>query len=262
MTEEERAPEEHQDKSAGRVQRRAARALAEAEERKRRAEPPDARTYALAQVISRGVFGLCTGEKVSGRDRVPREGPLLIVANHLSYLEPPLLAAIIPRRITFLAGHELYEIPWLAPILRAMGALPVRRGGMRDLEALRAAVTLLKQGEAVALFPEGRISLEPGLERAKPGLSLLAQRSGAQILPVGISGTDRLDRVGSFLTARWRQPRVRVQIGRPFTPDFGTGRPDHQAVADDVMARIAALLPARYRGEYRVGGRQSADSRE
>jgi len=262
MTEEERTAEGQQDEPIGRVQRRAARALAEAEERKRRAEPPDARTYALAQVISRGVFGLCIGEKVIGRDRVPREGPLLIVANHLSYLEPPLLAAIIPRRITFLAGHELYEMPWLAPILRAMGALPVRRGGMRDLEALRAAVTLLKQGEAVALFPEGRISLEPGLERAKPGLSLLAQRSGAQILPVGISGTDRLDRVAPFLTARWRQPRVRVQIGRPFTPDFGPARPDHQAVADDVMARIAVLLPARYRGEYRVGGRRSAVGRE
>lgn len=238
---------------------RAARALAEAEERKRRAEPPDARTYALAQAISRGVFGLCTGEQVIGRERVPPEGPLLIVANHLSYLEPPLLAAIIPRRITFLAGYELYELPWLAPILRAMGALPVRRGGMRDLEALRAAVTLLRRGEAVALFPEGGISTSPGLARAKPGLSLLAQRSGAPILPIGISGTDRLHRIAPFLTARWRKPRVRVQIGPPFTPDFGTARPDHQAIADDVMDRIAALLPARYRGEYRDGRRQTAD---
>jgi 1-acyl-sn-glycerol-3-phosphate acyltransferase len=257
MTEEGDNAEKQHDEPGGRAGRRAARALAEAEARTRRAAPPDARTYALAQVLSRGIFGLCTGAKVIGRDRVPREGPLLIVANHLSYLEPPLLAAIIPRRITFLAGHELYEMPWLAPILRAMGALPVRRGGMRDLEALRAAVALLKQGEAVALFPEGRISPEPGLERAKPGLSLLAQRSGAQILPVGISGTDRLDHAVPFLTARWRQPRVRVQIGHPFTPDFGTGRPDHQAIADDVMARIAALLPARYRGEYREKSRES-----
>ncbi len=229
---------------------RTERVIAEAEQRKRTAQPPDARTYALARILGKVVFGICTAAQVTGLEYVPPHGPLLIVANHLSYLEPPLIATAIPRRITFLAGHELYEIGWLAWVLRTMGALPVRRGGARDLDAIRAAVELLKRGEAVGIFPEGQITEQPVLKRAKPGLSLLAYRANAPILPIAISGTEHLSSVTPFLTARFREPRVQVQIGQPFLPDFGPGKPDHQAVADAVMRRIAALLPAQYRGEY------------
>lgn len=227
------------------------RTLAEAEERKRRAEPPDARTYALAQVAGRAVFGLCVGPRVIGREHIPREGPLLVAANHLSFLEPPLIGAVIPRRITFLALHELFEIRWLAVVLRAMSALAVKRGGARDLDAIKAAIELLGRGEAVAIFPEGGRSVRPGLLRANPGISLLAYRSGAPILPIAITGTERLESAGRFATGRFRRPRVRMVIGQPFRPDFGPGRPDHQAVADAVLARIAELLPEEYRGEYR-----------
>jgi 1-acyl-sn-glycerol-3-phosphate acyltransferase len=228
------------------------RSLAEAEERKRRAVPPDARTYALAQFAGRAIFGACVGPRVVGLEHVPREGPLLVVANHLSYLEPPLIGTVIPRRITFLALHELFEIGWLAFILRALSALPVKRGGARDLDAIRAALELLKQGEAVAIFPEGRRSITPGLLKANPGISLLAHRSGAPILPVGITGTERLETAGGFLGARFHRPRVRVVIGEPFHLDFGEGRPDHQAMADAVLRRVAALLPEGYRGAYGV----------
>jgi 1-acyl-sn-glycerol-3-phosphate acyltransferase len=226
------------------------RTLAEAEERKRRALPPDARTYALAQFAGKVIFGACVGPRVIGLEHVPREGPLLVVANHLSFLEPPLIGTIIPRRITFLALHELFEIRWLAVVLRAMSALAVKRGGARDLDAIKAALELLKHGEAVAIFPEGQRSVTPGLLRANPGISLLAYRSGAPILPVGISGTDRLEGTRRFITGRFRRPRVRMVIGKPFCPDFSAGRPDHQAVADAVMRRVAELLPESYRGEY------------
>jgi 1-acyl-sn-glycerol-3-phosphate acyltransferase len=229
------------------------RTIAAAEERKRRAQPPDARTYALARFAGKVVFGACIGPRVIGLEHVPREGPLLVVANHLSFLEPPLIGTVIPRRITFLALHELFEIRWLALVLRAMSALAVKRGGARDLDAIRAALELLKHGEAVAIFPEGRRSVTPGLLRANPGISLLAHRSGAPILPIGISGTERLEAVGRFLGARFQRPRVRMVIGKPFHPDFSGGRPDHQAVADAVMRRVAELMPERYRGEYRSG---------
>lgn len=244
------ATEAKEEAAAPAVSRGTARALAEAEQRLREAKPPDARTYALGRVLGRAVFGTFTGERVTGLEHIPREGPLLLVANHLSYLEPPLIATVIPRRITFMAGYELWEIGWLALALRAMQALPVRRGGAGDLEAIRTALTLLKQGEAVAVFPEGRISETLSLLRGKPGVSLLAQRSGAPIVPIGISGTERLGTLGPFVTARWRTPRVRVNIGPAFRPDYPPGRPDHQAMADVVMHRLAAQLPERYRGEY------------
>jgi 1-acyl-sn-glycerol-3-phosphate acyltransferase len=232
------------------------RTLAEAEERKRRAEPPDARTYALAQLVGKVVFGACVGPRVVGLEHVPREGPLLVVANHLSFLEPPLIGTIIPRRITFLARYELFEIRWLAIVLRAMSALAVKRGGARDLDAIKAALELLKHGEAVAIFPEGTRSVTPGLLRATPGISLLAYRSGAPILPVGIIGTERLEAAGRFIGGRFQRPRVRMVIGKPFRPDFDGGRPDHQEVADAVMRRVAELLPEGYRGEYRVAGNE------
>ncbi len=237
-------------RAAPSVAGQAARRLAQAEQRLRAAKPPDARTYATARLLGRVVFGACVGERVIGLEHVPRTGPLMIVANHLSYLEPPLLATVIPRRITFLAGHELWEIGWLSWVLRRMQALPVQKGGAGDLEAIRTALTLLKAGEAVAVFPEGQINTTSGLLRGKPGVSLLAQRSGAQVLPIAVTGTERLKNLGPFLTARWQRPRVRVTIGQPFIPEYGPGRPDHQAVTDQVMGRLAALLPEEYRGEY------------
>jgi 1-acyl-sn-glycerol-3-phosphate acyltransferase len=230
---------------------KAARALAQAEQRMREARPPDARLYAFGRLLGKVLFGACTGERVTGLEHVPREGPLLVVANHLSYLEPPLIATTIPRRITFIAGYELWEIGWLSWMLRTMQALPVRRGGAADVEAIRTALKLLERGEAVAVFPEGRISEAGELLRGKPGVSLLAQRSGAPILPIGISGTERLVTPGPFLTARWRKPRVRVSIGPVFRPEYRPGRADHQAMADLVMQKLAAQLPERYRGEYR-----------
>jgi 1-acyl-sn-glycerol-3-phosphate acyltransferase len=224
--------------------------LARAEERKRRAEPADARTYAFARVVLRLLFGLCVGPEIVGRENVPRRGPLLVVGNHLSFLEPPLMTVAVPRRITYLALYELFDIGWLAPALRVMGALPVKRGGARDLDALRAALHLLERDEAVGIFPEGERSIQAGLLRANPGVSLLVTRSGATILPVAITGTERLTSIPALLLARLRRRRVRIVIGRPFRPTVAGARPDHQALADEIMGEVAALLPPAYRGAY------------
>lgn len=227
------------------------RTLRQAEARKRHAQPPDARTYAVARLCMRTLFKVCVGPTVLGLEHVPHTGPLLIVANHLSYLEPPLLTALLPRRITYLALHELFEVPWLAPVLRLLGALPVKRGGARDLDALRAALTLLDRGHAVAIFPEGQRSIRPGLLHANPGISLLATRSNAPILPVAVTGTEWLQSPRRFITAR-RHTRVQVTIGPPFQPEIAAGRPDHQLVADQIMLHIASILPPRYQGAYRT----------
>lgn len=229
---------------------RQTRALRAAERRKRLAQPPDVRLYALARLLGRLLFGLCVGPQVIGRENVPAAGPLLVVGNHLTFLEPPLVTAVVPRRMTFLALTDLFAIGWLGPFMRLLGALPVRRGGARDLDALRAALELLRRGGAVAIFPEGTRSPDGGLLRANPGVALLALRSGAPVLPVAVVGTERIEAVGPFLTARLRRRRVRVVIGRPFRPAAGPGKPDHQAVADQIMGEVARLLPPAYRGAY------------
>lgn len=216
--------------------------------------PSGARAYRLGRTLCRLALRTLVRPEVVGLEHVPREGPLLVVGNHLSFLEPPLITAILPRRVTFLALYDLFAIRWLAPLLRLVGALPVKRGGARDLDAIRAALDLLRRGEAVGILPEGTRTWRPGLLRANPGVSLLATRSGAPVLPVAITGTERLTTVPGLLLARFRRRPVRVVIGRPFRPESGPGRADHQAIADRIMGEVAALLPAEYRGVYREGG--------
>lgn len=224
--------------------------LAVAEARKRRSEPAPHALHLLARLASRVVFGLLLGFRVIGRQHVPRSGPLIVVGNHLSFLEPPLVTGIVPRRVTFLALYDLFDIRGLAIVLRLMGALPVKRGGARDLDAVRVALDLLRRNEAVGIYPEGTRSLTPGLLRANPGVSLLALKSGATILPIAVTGTERLTRLQDITLARWRYPRVRIAIGRPFTVGPASGRPNHQAIADAIVTEVAALLPAAYRGVY------------
>lgn len=221
-----------------------------AEARKRRSEPAPRALHLLARLASRIGLWLLLGYRVVGREYVPRGGPLIVVGNHLSFLEPPLVTGIVPRRLTFLALYDLFDIRGLALILRVMGALPIKRGGARDLDAVRVALDLLRRNEAVGIYPEGTRSLAPGLLRANPGVSLLALKSGATILPVAVTGTERLTRIQDIALARWRHPRVRIAIGRPFTVNPVSGRADHQAIADAIMVEVASLLPATYRGAY------------
>ena len=230
-----------------------ARVPAPLRERKRRSATAHWETYGLTRLVVALLFKVLVGPRVRGQRRVPRRGPLLVVANHLSYLEPPLLAVALPRRMTYPALYELLELPWLGPFFRRLGALPVRRGGLHDLRSLRTVLDVLAQGEAVAIFPEGTRSLAPGLLRADPGVSLLAVRSGAPILPVAVTGTEELTSIGRILSARLRRTRVRVVVGEPFHLPAAPGKVDHRALADRIMLEVAKLLPPAYRGVYAQG---------
>src|SRR5205807_449839 len=117
---------------------------ARAGQHQQEARPPSRGTFILSRILGKILFGVCVGARVTGLEHVPREGPLLVVANHLSYLEPPLLATVLPRRITFVAAHELWGISWLRGMLRLMQVLPVRRGGAGDVDAIRTALALLE----------------------------------------------------------------------------------------------------------------------
>ncbi len=183
----------------------------------------------------------------------PRQGPLIIVANHISIMDPPLvggwLAPLLGRRPRFLAKASLFVGP-LGTFLRSQGVIPVKAGGS-DVAAYRAAKAVLAGGGVVVIFPEGTRSVDGLLQEARPGVALLAARSGVPILPVGISNTDvllgrgkRLPRLGT---------RVTMRVGRPFTLTADPSLPRRQALAaanEELMGRIATLVDERHRGRF------------
>ena len=185
---------------------------------------------------------------VTGREAMPPYGPLLVASNHLSLNDAGTLVVALPRRIVFLAKKDLWNKPIGRFYCNAVGAVPLdrERGGG---EALRYALNALQQDQAILMFPEGGISRNGQLQRARTGLAWLALKTQAPILPVGIAGSEKF--------ASWHMPvplaRWQVNIGTPFTPPSVEGpitRPLLNSVTDMVMQRIAALLPESYRGAY------------
>jgi 1-acyl-sn-glycerol-3-phosphate acyltransferase len=187
--------------------------------------------------------------EVRGKDHVPTAGPLIIVANHLNMADPPLLGAAIPRRIHFMAKQELFDsrFGWA---MRWFGAFPVRRFEA-DLAALRAAQGILKEGGVLGMFPEGHRSRGGGMGPPHPGTALIALRTGAPLLPVGITGTEHVRTPLVLL----QKPRIRVVIGEPFRLPQARRitAAQVQEGTDEIMRRIAGLLPPSYRGQYADG---------
>lgn len=213
--------------------------------------------FIVAVWATRLLLRLFTRLRVTGRENVPPRGPLLVVCNHLSNVDPPLLAAVLPRPVFMMAKQELFRGPlgWMA---RQYGAFPVRRGEA-DREALRTALDHLQHGRALGMFPEGTRSRSGQLQRARAGVGLLAARAGCPVLPVAISGTSQLGKPCALV----RRPRIEVRIGEPFTLPLtnGTDRPSAQDATDAIMRRLAALLPPEQRGVYQGALKDQATTR-
>jgi len=187
--------------------------------------------------------------RVYGRENAPLKGPLIVAANHLNLADPPLLSASIPRRIVFMVKHEFYHSVRGARFIRAFGAFPVHRGKL-DREALQQAVRVLEQGLALGMFPEGTRSPNAQLQQAHLGTALIALRSGAPILPVGINGTEEVKGVKEVV---FGHPHITVTIGQPFflpPNEAKVNSAQLKELTDLIMSRIAELLPESYRGVY------------
>ena len=228
----------------------------------RRREP----MYALAKLVVPPVVKFWVRLDSQGSLHIPREGPVIIAANHLSYFDPLCLGTFIDgagRQVRFLAKSELYRNPALGWLLRAAGQIPVERESRDAAQALQAAVAAMRGGAAVAIYPEGTTTRNPDFSpmKAKSGVARLAALTGAPVVPVGMWGPQLLfarGRIGPFR----RGIRVVVRAGPPIdlglTPE-STLTEINQA-KDKVMDAIAGLVAAARAGWrppdwYRAGGR-------
>jgi 1-acyl-sn-glycerol-3-phosphate acyltransferase len=204
--------------------------------------------YGTSNVLLKGLLGIFGDWKVEGQECVPPKGPLIIVANHQSNMDPPLLAVSIPRRLNFMAKRGLFHDPVASTFLKAYGAFPLNQSGS-DLAAIQRSIRMLSQDGALTIFPEGTRS--PGaMKRAIPGIALIALRSGAPILPVGITGTEVIGPPWQIVIPKGQ---FRVRIGQPFTVPHLEGAVvrDHlESITTMIMERVAAMLPKSYRGVY------------
>ncbi len=204
--------------------------------------------YYVGRLLLRITLLLFTRWQVRGRENVPSQGPVLVVSNHLNLADPPLVAVSLGRKAVFMAKEELFRSRFSSYFVSSLGAFPVHRRQL-DREALRQAEKVFAKGVALVMFPEGTRSKKAQLQPALPGSALIALRSGVPILPVGITGTEKIKGVAWLL----HRPRITVTIGSPFRLPSGNGRLTKIELASHtnlMMERIAELLPIEYRGSY------------
>lgn len=204
--------------------------------------------YRLGEFIVAFWFFLFTRRVVIGREHVPAQGPLLVVANHLSNADPPLIGICLGRKARFMAKEELFGNLLARFVLLSVGAFPVnrRRPGKNSLQEAEQA---LAQGFPLVMFPESTRSTTAKMRTGLPGAAMVAAKSSVPILPIGITGTEKIKGTWWWLT----RPTIRVNIGMPFilaTKSDGITRDDLTDYTTLIMHNIASLLPTEYRGEY------------
>jgi len=203
--------------------------------------------YYVARTIVKMLL-LLTQWRVRGKENIPNNGPLLVVANHLNLADPPIINVSLNRKVVFMAKEELFRSKLSGYFIRSFGAFPVHRGRL-DREALRQAYQVLADGLALVMFPEGMRSRSHQLRSAFSGPALIASRAGVPILPIGITGTENI----RGITWIFRRPKVTVNIGQPFYLPAANGRLTKAELAELtnlIMRHIAELLPLEYRGAY------------
>ena len=204
--------------------------------------------YQTCNFLQKGTLKMFCDFEVTGKENVPPFGPLVVVSNHMSYIDPSILSVSINRRLTFLAKDTLFKGFFLSGLLRSYGAYPISRARL-DIKTLRWIKDYISKDGTLAIFPEGTRNngtMIPG----KNGTARIINMTGATILPVGITGTGDLQNLFRVINPTGK---IRVNIGTPFSLPLLEGNLDKhllKSMTDMIMGRIAILLPEEYRGVY------------
>ena len=198
------------------------------------------RWFPVVQLFARFLMRVLAPRfRVTGRKNLPRSGAVILACNHISDADPLLVGAAALRPTGYMAKRELWQIGWLAPILDLVGSFPVDPGAP-DRAALRRAAGILARGEALVVFPEGRIAPDGQLAALLPGVLQLALKSGAAIVPVGLAGASQIVPYGQ-LVPRPTLGRVALHFGAPVTLDDLQDKPKREA-REIATARLDAAL--------------------
>ena len=194
--------------------------------------------YRFLQIVFRLLFYTVFRTRVYGRENIPKEGAVILAANHASNIDPPLMASLIERPVSYMAKIELFENPIFGAAIRRCHAFPVKRGAS-DRGAIKAAVTVLKEGHMLGLFPEGTRSKTGELQKAEAGIALIASMTGAPIVPVAILNSHRIFANGGLL------PQLHIMYGAPIS--FQGDRKSKEALdafSAEIMAHIERMRDA------------------
>ena len=197
--------------------------------------------YAIAHAVVKILGRFLVRLRVVGAEHIPPTGPVLFAPNHVSYLDIPLLGAMIDRPLHFMGKASLFRGRWVGRLYRRLNGFPIGKGH-RSRVGLMEAVRRLKQGHCVVMYPEGGRSVSGRLQKPMPGIGMIVALSGAKVVPVYVTGTDKVLPVGSWMI---RIHPVTVFIGKPldFTEQVqkGTGKELYLQISRTVMEQIVKL---------------------
>ncbi|MDD2432334.1 MAG: lysophospholipid acyltransferase family protein [Clostridia bacterium] len=194
--------------------------------------------YKVIKQLAKIYLVIFNNWKTKGKENIPQEGSVVLIGNHVSLWDPVVLACSVDRTVNFMAKEELFKIPLVGKLISYLNAFPIKRG-KPDRNALRTANKLLKNGEVLGLFPEGKRSKTGELLPFHPGAALFALRAGAPIVPMYLGGT----KTTFPLTFRGK---IKVSIGKPLYYEDLYGQKisseDLEKVTSEVMDKMKCLM--------------------
>ncbi len=206
------------------------------------------RVYDAARLVLRILFWIFLDCEIEGVEHFPQRGPVIVMINHISFLDPLIPVIFAPRRIWLMSKKENFDIPFISLLARFCGVYPIDRYNL-DIRAMRRTIKLLNAGNAVLIAPEGTRSQTGELQHGHDGLAWIATRTSATIVPVGLSGCDLF----FHNLKRLRRTQVRAVFGEPFKLSASPRRirgAELTQLTSLAMRRLADTLPSEYRGVY------------
>ena len=194
--------------------------------------------YHTGRRLTRIVFGLLCRPDITGVENIPKEGGYILASNHISNFDPPIVGSWVPREVSFLAKKELFPNKLAASLFYRLNCIPVKRGVI-DRKAIEDSVAAIEDGRIVTIFPEGTRFIDGELHPPKPGVGVVARKSGCAVIPAYLHGTNRLK---DCIRGR---VKMSINYGPPIPADWIKSVPDDKEgyieIAEKIMAEIAKI---------------------